>query len=70
VNLAQAEGDTDNKGRVIVKRDHIKATVEMSKEFKEYMISLHKKTESQRAQIMGYRYDSFGDKGTVGKDYY
>jgi SpoVK/Ycf46/Vps4 family AAA+-type ATPase len=65
MNLAQAEGDIDNKGRVLIKRDHIKATVEMSKEFKEYMISLHKKTESQRAQIMGYRYDLFGDKETT-----
>lgn len=60
MGLAQAEGKKDGKGRFIVKREHIKVTADMSKEFKNYMLSVHKKNESQRAQFMGHRHDAFG----------
>jgi hypothetical protein len=69
VNLAQAEGEKNDKGKILVKRDHIKVTVEMSKDFKDYMISLHRKTESERAKIMGYRNDVFGNDQTAGRNF-
>ncbi|KAJ4305940.1 hypothetical protein N0V90_001473 [Kalmusia sp. IMI 367209] len=69
VNLAQAEGSKDKKGRFVVKRDHIKVTAELSKEFKNYMVSVHKKNESQRAQLMGYRYDAFNIPNVPKQDF-
>ena len=52
-----------------MKRDHIKVTAEMSKEFKNYMVSVHKKNESQRAQLMGYRYDAFNSPNVPKQDF-
>ncbi|KAK0644823.1 hypothetical protein DIS24_g8468 [Lasiodiplodia hormozganensis] len=62
VSLAEAEGDKDDRGRVIIKPDHIKATVEMSKSFKEYLNDLYAKNEEDRAAIRGNRYDAFGKR--------
>ena len=53
-----------------MKRDHIKATVDLSKEFKSYMVSVHKKNESQRAQLMGYRYDAFNAPAGSNQGFY
>ncbi|KAH3910706.1 hypothetical protein HBH56_145150 [Parastagonospora nodorum] len=60
VNLAQAEGNKNSDGKVTVKEKHIKVTVELSRDFKRYMVSLHHKTESERARVAGTRYDDFG----------
>lgn len=67
--LAEAEGDKDEMGRVIIKPEHIKATVEMSKTFKEYLNELYAKNEEDRAAIRGNRYDAFG-KGPTNETAY
>ncbi|KAJ4320043.1 hypothetical protein N0V94_003608 [Neodidymelliopsis sp. IMI 364377] len=59
VNLAQAEGIRDSKGRIVVKRHHIEVTVDLSSDFKDYMKSVRKKDESERALLVGNRDDSY-----------
>lgn len=63
--LAEAENDRDARGRILIKKEHIQATVEMSKTFKHYMKQLHKKDEDSVAAARGIRYDApeFGNKG-------
>ncbi|KAF2640337.1 hypothetical protein P280DRAFT_518748 [Massarina eburnea CBS 473.64] len=70
VSLAQAEGTKEKKGRFVVKRDHIKVTVELSKEFKNYMVSMRRKNESQRAQLMEYPYDAFNAPPAPKQEYF
>ncbi|KAH8894173.1 P-loop containing nucleoside triphosphate hydrolase protein [Thozetella sp. PMI_491] len=59
VALAEAEGDKDKQGRVLVKSDHIRATVKMSREFKDYLLKLHGSDLSKRAALRGYRLDAY-----------
>ena len=59
VNLAQAENSRDKKNRILVKRDHIKVTVDLSSDFKAYMKSVRQKDESERARLAGNRDDSY-----------
>lgn len=59
VNLAQAEGIRDPKNRIVVKRHHIEVTVSLSSDFKDYMKSVRKKDESERARLAGNRDDSY-----------
>jgi hypothetical protein len=60
VALAEAQNYKDKQGRTLIKSEHIKATVQMSREFKEYLTKLHKQDLSKRAAMMGYRFDAFG----------
>ncbi|KAM0324314.1 hypothetical protein ACHAQA_008091 [Verticillium albo-atrum] len=62
VALAEAQNQTDKEGRVLIKPDHIKATVQMSKEFQEYLVKLHRGDLSTMASRMGHRYDAFDKK--------
>lgn len=58
--LAEAEDDRDAKGCIKIKNDHIRATVRMSKAFKDYLTKVHhNKDETQRAAMWGHRYDAF-----------
>jgi 16S rRNA U1498 N3-methylase RsmE len=59
VNLAQAENLRDDKQRIVVKRHHIKVTVDLSSDFKEYMKSVRKKDESDRALLVRNRDDHY-----------
>lgn len=59
VALAEAQGQKDEKGRVLIKKEHIKATVDMSKEFGDYLRRVHKTDMSKKAAIMGTRYDAY-----------
>ncbi|KAJ8114624.1 hypothetical protein OPT61_g3535 [Boeremia exigua] len=59
VNLAQAENSRDKKNRILVKRSHIKVTVDLSSDFKAYMKSARKTDESKRAAILGIRNDEY-----------
>lgn len=59
VALAESQGEKDREGRVLIKRDHLKATVQMSKEFKDYLLKLHKQDPGKRAAMLGNRYDIF-----------
>ncbi|SPO04177.1 uncharacterized protein DNG_06860 [Cephalotrichum gorgonifer] len=69
VALAEAQGHKDKQGRVLIKSDHIKATVQMSREFRDYLVKLHKGDMSKKASLMGHRYDAYG-KETAGSEKY
>jgi len=56
--LAETDDEKDAKGRIIIKKDHIRATVEMSKAFKHYLKKVHKKDEDAMAAARGNRYDT------------
>ncbi|KAF4546170.1 ATPAse [Lasiodiplodia theobromae] len=60
VALAQVENDCDARGRIQIKRKHIRSTVNMSRNFKSYLKELYQKDETQRAAAWGHRYDAFG----------
>ncbi|KAF2136424.1 uncharacterized protein K452DRAFT_237547, partial [Aplosporella prunicola CBS 121167] len=62
VALAQVEDSRDKKGLILIKRDHIRSTVRMSKNFKDYLKDLYKKDETQMAATKGHRLDTFGSK--------
>ncbi|KAG7290976.1 hypothetical protein NEMBOFW57_000983 [Staphylotrichum longicolle] len=65
VALAEAKNQRDKEGRVLVQPDHIRASVQMSTEFRDYLVKVHKGDLSKRASLMGTRYDAFG-KGAPG----
>lgn len=67
--LAEAQGQKDKEGRVLVKSDHIKATVQMSREFRDYLVKLHKGDLSKRASLMGHRYDAYGKEASSSGKY-
>lgn len=56
--LAEAQDEKDARGRILIKKEHIQSTVEMSKAFKHYLKQLHKKDEDAMAAARGNRYDS------------
>ncbi|KAF6819054.1 P-loop containing nucleoside triphosphate hydrolase (ATPase) [Colletotrichum plurivorum] len=60
VALAEAKADKDPKGKIMIKPDHIKASVQMSREFKSYITKLHKQDPSKMAASLGNRDDSYG----------
>ncbi|KAF2189252.1 hypothetical protein K469DRAFT_683682 [Zopfia rhizophila CBS 207.26] len=47
VTLAQADAFLDRRSQVTIKREYIKEIVDISKECKDYMQSVHRKNESQ-----------------------
>ncbi|KAI8315176.1 Lon protease [Colletotrichum sp. SAR11_240] len=59
VALAEYEADKDSEGRIKVKDDHLKAVVDLSKDFKSYLKDLHRKDEGKRAEHRHERLDSF-----------
>ncbi|KAI8301174.1 hypothetical protein K4K61_009070 [Colletotrichum sp. SAR11_59] len=59
VALAEYEADKDSEGRIKVKDDHLKAVVDLSKDFKTYLKDLHRKDEGKRAEQRYERLDSF-----------
>lgn len=60
VALAEAQGQKDDKGRVLIKKEHVKATVDMSKEFSDYLKHVHRHDMSKKAALMGIRNDAYG----------
>lgn len=59
VNLAQAEDSRDPKGRFTVKRDHIKVTVDLLRDFGKYMLEVQRMTPSKNAELGKLRFDDF-----------
>lgn len=57
VALAQTQEDKDKRGRIQIRKEHIKSTVRMSKDFKAYLNKLYMKDETQRAEKAGNRLD-------------
>ncbi|KAF4921572.1 ATPase family AAA domain-containing protein 3B [Colletotrichum viniferum] len=59
VALAEYEADKDSEGRIMVKDDHLRAVVELSKDFKGYLDDLHRRDEGKRAEHRHERLDSY-----------
>ncbi|KAG8169340.1 hypothetical protein KVR01_000085 [Diaporthe batatas] len=59
VALAEAQGQKDDKGRILIKKEHVKATVDMSKEFSDYLKRVHRHDMSKKAALMGIRNDAY-----------
>ncbi|KAF2827234.1 P-loop containing nucleoside triphosphate hydrolase protein [Ophiobolus disseminans] len=57
--IRNAEGIKDSKGQITVKEKYIQVTVDLSKDFKRYMVSLHHQTDSERARRAVIRHDAF-----------
>jgi len=49
VSLAEYEAIPHPEGGIVVTEDHLKAVVELSKDFKEYLHELHNADEGERA---------------------
>lgn len=58
--MAEAQGHKDKAGRVLIKPEHIKASVTMSGEFKNYLEHVHRAPQKKKAAMMGLRYDAYG----------
>jgi hypothetical protein len=59
VALAEFDAEKDEEGKVVVTDNHLRAVVELSKDFEDYLSKLHKGDESKRAERKGERLDSF-----------
>ncbi|KAI8293756.1 ATPase family AAA domain-containing protein 3-B [Colletotrichum sp. SAR 10_98] len=59
VALAEYDAEKDSEGRIMVKDDHLRAVVELSKDFKGYLNDLHRKDEGKRAEQRYERLDSY-----------
>jgi hypothetical protein len=59
VALAEYDAVKDDEGRIVVTDNHLRAVVELSKDFQDYLDRLHKGDESKRAERKGERLDSF-----------
>jgi hypothetical protein len=51
VSLAEYDGEVDEDGKIVITDDHLMAVVELSKDFDDYLVQLHKKGPAARAQI-------------------
>ncbi|KAI3399505.1 hypothetical protein diail_6527, partial [Diaporthe ilicicola] len=59
VSLAEYENKQDGEGKIVLTEDHLKSVVELSKDFKSYLDTLHLADESKRALARKERLDSF-----------
>ncbi|KAM5360948.1 hypothetical protein ACJZ2D_013402 [Fusarium nematophilum] len=59
VSLAEYDAEKDDDSKILVNDDHFRAVVELSSDFKDYLDTLHKKDEAQRAAFKHERYDGF-----------
>jgi len=57
VALAEFEAVKDQEGKIILTDKHLKAVVEMSRDFKDYLHDLHKGDEEKRAERRHERLD-------------
>lgn len=67
VSLAEAEGKKDDRGRIIVSKEHIVSTVELSQAFKDYLKKLYGKDSEGRARVRELRHELPGVKKEDGK---
>ncbi|KAK8061853.1 P-loop containing nucleoside triphosphate hydrolase [Apiospora phragmitis] len=59
VSLAEYDAEKDAEGTILVTDQHLRAVVELSKDFKDYLQELHSGDEDKRAQGRAERLDSF-----------
>jgi hypothetical protein len=57
VALAEFEAVKDQEGKIVLTDKHLRAVVEMSRDFKEYLHDLHKGDEEKRAERRHERLD-------------
>jgi hypothetical protein len=50
VALAEYEAQKDEEGKIVLTDQHLKSVVEVSKDFKDYLNSLHRGDEAKRAE--------------------
>lgn len=67
MNLAQAEDSRDKEGRFLVEREHIKVTVDLLREFGNYMLKTQTMSPSKSAEASKIRYDDYKSKEELGK---
>ncbi|KAK7984661.1 P-loop containing nucleoside triphosphate hydrolase [Apiospora saccharicola] len=59
VSLAEYDSEKDREGTILVTDRHLKAVVELSKDFKDYLFELHNGDEAKRAEGRVERLDTF-----------
>ncbi|KAI1744781.1 P-loop containing nucleoside triphosphate hydrolase protein [Xylaria scruposa] len=59
VSLAEYDSEKGDDGKIIITDEHLRAVVELSRDFKTYLNELHKGDESKRAERKYERLDSY-----------
>ncbi|KAI0600021.1 P-loop containing nucleoside triphosphate hydrolase protein [Biscogniauxia sp. FL1348] len=62
VSLAEYDAEKGEDGRIIITDEHLRAVVELSRDFKNYLSELHKGDEGKRAERKYERLDSYEGK--------
>jgi hypothetical protein len=57
--LAEYSAEKDEDGKIIVTDDHLRAVLDLSKDFKDYLKELHRGDEGKRAERNYERLDSY-----------
>lgn len=60
--LAEYDSEKDEEGKILLTDEHLRAVVELSKEFKDYVDGLYKGDESKRAARRLERMDDYQSK--------
>lgn len=59
VGLAEFDSEKDEEGRILLTDQHLRAVVELSRDFKDYLNELHKGDEGKRAERKRDRLDTY-----------
>lgn len=59
VSLAEYDAEKGEDGKIMITDEHLRAVVELSKDFKNYLNELHKGDEGKRAERKYERLDSY-----------
>jgi hypothetical protein len=61
VALAEFDDEKDEEGNILLKDNHLRSIVDMSRDFKRYLDETHGADEEKRAAMLQARYDDRGD---------
>jgi hypothetical protein len=62
VALAEFDAERDEENKIVLTDNHLRAVVELSRDFKQYLNDLHKGDEAKRAERKYDRLDSFNKR--------
>jgi len=62
VALAEYDAEKDDEGKILLTDKHLRAVVELSKDFKNYLDALHVGDEAKRAERKRDRLDNFSNE--------
>lgn len=65
VALAEYDAEKDKEGKIVVTDSHLRAVVELSRDFKSYLNTLHHGDEGKRAGRKCERLDSFSKENNL-----